>query len=455
MNRLSKFLLFTSSLFLTFLGFHARGQSSFTLKEAIEYAMSNSVLVKNSKIDVEEARAKVGETRGLGLPQIDAQFQVIHNIEIQRVILENDPGPFFNPTLAQGAVVAFPFQLRNNGAATLNANQLLFDGSYLVGLKAANTYKQLSEKQLRQTREQVFENVQKAYYTALISKERAQLIRLNVARVDSFFRNTKALYDAGLAEKLDVDRLEVQLNNLLVEQDRFEALVMLSLNLLKFQMNYPLEQELILAEKLEEMQFNTSGLDDQVITYSSRIDYAILQTQRDLARLDMQNRQAAYLPKLYAFATYGFNPGASRLTNLFEFDTRWIDYSFVGVQLRMNLFTGFTQKYRVQQARLAVQKAEQSFKLLESSILVETEQARINMRTAVKTLESQKRNVSLAEEVARVTKVKYKEGVGSSLEVTDAENALRQAQVNYFAAIYDALVADVDLKKAKGLLEVQ
>jgi outer membrane protein TolC len=455
MNRFFKTLLFGS--ILSFVVPHANvlGQSTFTLKEAIGYALSNSVLVKNSQLDVEEARAKVGETRGLGLPQVDAQFQVIHNIEIQRVILENDPGPFFNPTLAQGAVVAFPFQLRNNGAATLNANQLLFDGSYLVGLKAANSYKQLSERQLKQTREQVFESVTKAYYTALITKERADLVALNVARVDSFFRNTTALYSVGLAEKLDVDRLEVQMNNLMVERDRAVALVRLTLNLLKFQMNYPLDQDIVLSDKLVDMQYGTASLDDKAITYSGRIDYSILQTQRSLAQLELQNKQAAYLPKLYAFATYGYNPGASRLANLFEFDTRWIDYSFVGVQLKMNLFTGFSQKYRVQQARLAVRKAEQSFKLLESSIQVETEQARINMRTAINALEAQKKNLSLAEEVARVTKVKYTEGVGSSLEVTDAENALRQAQINYYAGVYDALIADIDFKKAKGLLDVQ
>lgn len=435
----------------------AEAQSeAYSLDQALQYALSNSVLIKNSELDFLSAKAKVSEIRGLGLPQIDAQLQVIHNIEIQNVILENDPAnpAFFNPNAPAGAVIKFPFQLRNNGTATLNANQLLFDGSYLVGLKAASTYKLLAEKQLNQSREQVIEAVSKAYYGVLVNRERARLMALSLDRVDSFFLNTKTLYENGLAEKIDADRLAVQLNNLKVEKSKIDALVELSVNLLKFQMGYPFEQGIELLDNLEDInktRWDTQS--DPSITFTNRIEYSILQTQRDLAKLDMQNNQAAYLPKLYAFATYGYNPGASKFGDLLDFNDRWVNYSFVGFQMRMNLFTGLSQNYKVQQAKLSLRKAEQSFKLLENSITIESDQARINYTTAIASLDAQQQNVDLAAEVARVTKLKYAEGVGSSLEVTNAENELQQSQINYLSSIYEALIAEIDYKKSRGLLK--
>lgn len=447
-------ILITAGLALLYLHAKAQETNSFTLQEAIAYALSNQVSIKNSEIDLLSAKAKVGETRGLGLPQVDAQFQVLHNIEIQKVILENDPSnpAFFNPNIPAGAVLAFPFQLRNNGGATLNINQLIFDGSYLVGLRAASTYKLLAEKQLSQTKTQVAEQVSKAYYGVLVNRERAKLLELNVARVDSFFRNSRELYLNGFAEKIDVDRLEVQLNNIKVEKQKIDALVSLSENLLKFQMGYPMQQQIITKDDLASINLQEITVPSEAVNYNSRIEYSILQTQRDLARLDLQNNRAAYLPKLYGFGTTGYNPGASKFDDLFNFSDRWFNYSFVGVQLRMNLLTGLSQSYRAQQARLTLQKTEQSFKLLENSIDIELQQAKINLETSLETLKSQKRNLALAEDVARVTKLKYEEGVGSSLEVTDAENAFRQAQINYYASVYDALIAEIDYKKATGTL---
>jgi outer membrane protein TolC len=199
---------------------------SFTLEECIDYALKNGINVRNSKIDAQIAKAQVGEIRAAGFPQIDGSVQLAHNAPLRRMffiatpdnpILGNDPAL---STIPEGSVIALQnfFQLPSSGDAGLSINQLIFNGSYIVGLRAAKTYQELAQKNIDQTRIETVEQVTKAYYTVLINNERRKLFEGNIARVDSLLRNTRGLYANGFAEKIDVDRVQVRLNNLLVER---------------------------------------------------------------------------------------------------------------------------------------------------------------------------------------------------------------------------------------------
>jgi outer membrane protein TolC len=437
----------------------ATNQQNYSLKQAIDYALINNVNVKNAQLDTRSATARVGEIRAIGLPQVNAQAQLIHNIEIQNVILEVGAGPSFGgdptgPQPPKGTPYSFPFQLKNNGSLALNVNQLLFDGSYFIGLKAASTYKELSQKSLTQSKIGVTEAVTKAYYSVLINRERLELLNANLTRLDTLFEETKIMYTNGFVEKIDADRIEVQRNNLATEKQKVERLVELTYYLLKFQMGLRMEDPMFLTDSLDD-----SSLDNYIIpatnnfNYSQRIEYSTLQTQKELAYLDIRNNSVGYYPQLAAFGTFGYNPAATKLGDITQKE-RWIDYSLVGLQLNVPIFDGLQKHYKIQQAKIAYEKTNQGMTLLQNSIDLEIKQATVTLTNSLESLKSQKRNLELAQEVVRVARIKYQQGVGSNIEVINAEADFKEAQTNYYSALYDAFIAKVDLDKATGQLPV-
>lgn len=443
----------------------------FTLDECIQYALENAVSIKNASIDEEIADARVKETRGIGLPQIDGAVSLQHNHQMSpffaRAEVAEQLGGVALNGLDPSDVIAAPnfFQLPSSGNASISVNQLLFNGSYLVGLKAANAYRELSRRSSRQTREEVIQQVSKAYYTVLINNDRLTLLDNNISRVDSLLKTTEAMYRNGFAESIDVDRVRVAFNNLTTERDKFHNLQELSLQLLKFQMNYPMNAPLEVEGDIASLEVDERVLQEYAVSwdYTQRSDYQLLEANRNLQQLDVRNKIAAGMPSLSAFATAGYltqSPNIGGLfvtnTNLEETDMigpdKWYDYSLFGVSLNVPIFSGLQRSYRLQQSKLNLMKIENSFTTLRQAIDLEVKQAATNYLNAIKTLESQRENTALAERVARVTKIKFEQGVGSNLEVIDAESALKEAQTNYYSALYDALVARVDLDKAYGKL---
>lgn len=450
-------------------GMYAQDSTAFTLKEAISYALENSNTVKNAHIDQQIADAKVKETRGIGLPQIDGTAQVVNNPQLPRMFIMAGSPFIENPPAGAELddVVSIPnlFQLKSSGDASISASQLLFNSSYLVGLRAAKTYKELSDKTTVQTQQELIEQVAKAYYAAVINQERIRLFDSNIARVDSLLKNTRALYQNGFAESIDVDRVEVQYNNLIIERDKFIRIQQLAFELLKYQMNFPMNQPIKISDGIETVaMLKDANILEQDWTYSSRIDYSILETNYSLQKLNIQNEYSASLPSLTAFGTLGLSTGSNSFGGLFKTDTqlqtpsqygvdKWYSYSMVGISMNVPIFSGLSRTYRIKQAKLSLQKVENSFGTLKSGIDLEINQGKLTYTNALQSMEAQNRNMVLAEKVARVTRVKFEQGVGSNLEVTDAESSLREAQINYYNALYDAVVAYIDLLSAYGRIE--
>jgi len=450
----------------------ARAQQSFTLEQCIDYALKNSIDVQNTVLDQEIANAKVKETIGIGLPQISASASLVHNPKLPRFFSTySGPEGFLGdlsgvPGIQPGDVIAARnfFQLQSSGGVSASVNQLIFNGSYLVGLQASSVYKDLAVKTGNQTKEQIIQQVMKAYYGVLINKERIDLFVNNIARVDTLLRNTKALNQNGFAESIDVDRIQVTLNNLLAERNKFLNLNELGIEVLKFQMNYPMDQPLEVVGNINEVQVDTN-LDHykEGWDYKIRPDYQVLETNRKLQALNVKNQNAAFMPSLNAFFNFGYSTQSSEVAGLFKTNTqiqdegglgpdKWYDYSQIGLSLNIPIFSGMQRHYKLQQEKIALQKVDNGFKSLKNGIDLEIRQASLIFENAIATLETQRANMELASRVAQVTKIKYEQGVGSNIEVIDAENSLRQAQTNYYGAMFDAMVAKVDLDKAYGKL---
>lgn len=433
--------------------FPTYSQTRYSLQEAIQYGVTHNINVKNTQVDAQSAESRIGEIRSVGLPQVSASMSLMDNLIIQRVFL---PAIFFDAQAPEGAPpVPVQFGVKYSGNAALQLNQMIFNAQWLLGLKAAQTYRELAVKNVTQSKVQVAESVSKAYYGVLIAEERAKLLDLNIQRLDSLTREMSAMNQKGFVEKLDVDRLEVSLNNLKTERSKVQNMVDLSYYMLKFQMGMKLDETIQLTDRINEADVNriaseVKADDGSLFKYDQRIDYSILKSNLLLSEMDVENNKRGYFPTVSAFAGYGYNTGRNSFGEVFG--SPWFNNANIGLSINIPVFDGFAKKYKIQQAKFTVDKVKQNLSLVEQSIDLQIRSANITIINGLETLKTQKRNLDLAQEVVRVSKIKYQSGTGSNIEVINAESALKESQTNYFASLYDLLLAKVDLDKAKGKL---
>ncbi|MEZ0540662.1 TolC family protein [Fibrella arboris] len=424
---------------------------TFTLQEAIDFAIKQNINVRNSQLDAISAEARIHEIKASALPQVSGSGSFTDNLIIQRAFL---PANFFDPKASPDApAVPVQFGVNYSANGTVAVNQLLYSAGLNVGLRAAATYRELAQRTTQATKVTVAEQVAKAYYGVLVARERSKLLDLNIGRLDTLLRDTRASNQQGFVERLDVQRLEVQANNLRSDRQNVENLIQLSYALLKYQMGLTVNDEITLSEQLQDRDFaelESLIAPDPTFQYQSRIEYSTLQTQLKLAELDIELSKKGYMPTASAFVNYGYNNGKNRIGDMVT--TPWLNFATAGLSLQIPIFDGFLKKYQIAQKRITLQKAQNSGELLKNSIDLQIRQSSITLNNGFQTLQTQLRNRDLAVEIVRVTRIKYKEGVGSNIEVLNAETSLREAQTNYFASLYDFLISKVDQDKALGRL---
>jgi len=428
----------------------AQGTNQFTLQQCIDYSLENYNDVKNGQLDIQSAEAKVGEIRGVGLPHLSGSASINDNPELKRMFLQGGT-TIAPPGSDPNSVVAMPnfFQLRSSGDVSLNLSQLLFDGSYLVGLKAANVYKDLATKSLLQTKIQVVENVTKAFYVVLINQEQLELVKANVARLDTLLSNTQAYQKQGFVEEIDVNRIEVARNNLQAELTKFNQIYEVTYLLLKFQMGMPLSDTLSLSGNIKDVQLETLDV-NMLVSPENRVEYSLLKTQKQLSLLDVKNNKAKYMPSLSGFATGGYTRSDLNIGKVLQ--NHWYSYMMWGVSMNISILEGGSKHYRLKQAKYQYAKSENNLEQFGQTVDLQVKQAVYSLNNELENLKIQKRNLDLANKVVSVSKIKYTAGTGSNLEVIDAENAFKQAQTNYYNAAYGVLVAKINYEKSTGTL---
>lgn len=420
-------------------------ENAFSLKQAIDFTLANQIQVKNAILDEELAKKKVNELVGLGTPQIQASAELNDFLDIPVSFV---PGEFFGGE--PGSFFPVKFGQQYSASAGVSVSQLLFDGSYLVGLQASKTYQELSHKQTKQTRTDAAVNVTKAYYGALVSDARLELIEANIIRINKLLSDTRALNQAGFVEKIDVDRLELTANNLKVEKDKLLRYKAISYALLKYQMNFPMDKELSLTDKLDESLIQDVSLPDSV-NYNTRPEMELLNVSRRLQELDFKRYKSTYYPSLVAFGSFSYNNARSEF-DIFDAGLRWYPTTVIGAKLTVPLWDGLQKSSRVSQAKLKLQQVDNSIEYAKNSFRLELNNAKANFQNNNSSLSVVKKNRELATDIARSAKIKYDNGVGSSLELTDAESSLREAEANYYSTLYETIIARIDLDKASGAI---
>lgn len=434
-----------------------------SLDDCIAYALENNDNIKNAQLDMQIADAQVKEIMAAGYPQVNINADASYYAKLAQfflpqpqqelIVVDGQPLPYLatafdfetgQPKIGDPQAIVFGFPWQANATARLN--QLVFDGTFFLGLKAARTFVEVSNKQINAEAEDVAAQVSKAYYSALIARENLKILDANIERTENMYLDTKALNEEGFTEKIDVERLEISLNNLRLEKIKSERFAEMTLDLLKFQMGMNINEELILPAVTPSLNAeNPASLELEAFNPNNRIELQILNSQAELEGFNERRYRMGYVPTLYAVGNYQMSAQWE------EFDAfQTYDVAAVGLNLSIPVFDGFRKKNQIEQSKLRQLQIANSRAMLQNSFNMEAKNAKAQLSNAFTSLEAYEKNVELAQKVYDVSQEKYKEGVGSSLEVNNADTQLKQAQTNYLNGLFDYLTAKVEYQKATG-----
>lgn len=418
---------------------------AFTLQQALDYAKTHNVQVKNALLDIKIQEQTNREVTGTAYPQISANGSLVYNAKLPVSLV---PAEFFGGQPGTFEKLAFGVKWGATGGVSLN--QLLFDGQVFVGLQARETLIKFSEKNAEITEEAIRANVSKIYYQLAVSKTQIQLLDANIAMLEKLHHDTRIMFENGFAEKLDIDKLDVQLANL--QTEKTSALNQISNGYLglKVLMGMPVRDSLTLTDSISDEQIKEGILEMSEFDYTQRRDFQYADLGVALGEYDVKRYKLAKLPTLSLNGYY--NKNAQR--NRFDFfkGGDWFDISAITLQLNVPIFTGFSANARIAKAKISLQQSLNQRDALKINIDNEIQTAKNNYNTAITTLDYQKRNMQLAETVFQQTKKKFEIGTGSNTEIIQAQTDMKTAQTNYINSLYNAIIARIDFIKATGKL---
>lgn len=436
-------------ILLILISFNLKSQSQkLSLSECIDLAIENNENLKNSILEEKISKALSNEYLSIGFPQINFDGGIKYNHEVPKSLLDISR---FMPGVPEGTEQEVQFGQAYDGRVDLFVNQMIFNGSYFVGLSAAKELVKLSEKMTERNVIDIYESVSKAYYTTLNSKSRVDLVDSNIDRLDALLKQTKSLYENGFVEKLDLDRIQVSFNNLKSEKIKADRLYDLSLAVLKFQIGISVDKKIELIEEFNEELVTAFTFDLNEFDYSKRIEYSILQTDKNLKFYELKNNRSQYLPQVYANYNYGYNTSASQSNIFFESD-RWKKFGTFGLQVIVPIFDGFLKRSRINQSKFKIEQVENQMLFLERSINLQINQSLAAYQNSKESLKIASENLVLAQDVYFASEKKYAQGVGSNLELIDSNNSLKIAQNQYYNSLYESIISIIDIKKTLGIL---
>jgi len=414
--------------------------SSFTLEEAKNYALEHNINVINAEHDVEIAEYQKKETIGIGLPQIsaDGNFQNFPNLPVQVI-----DASFFNPQAPPGELVSFRAGTDYSSSLNLNVNQLLFNGSYIVGLRLSKHFTKMQSNAATVTKEDVVYNVEQAYQLAAVSKENLTFMDSMVVITQKLVDKQQNYLDLGLMLQEDMDQLKYSL--LTAKQSQLQAQVQYqnALELLKYSMGYPMDQAVDISQSREDLMSTPAMTSGDV---KSNLTYQVMTDQVQLSEYNLQNEKAAYMPTLNAFLQQGYNAYRNEF-NFFDSNEEWFSQTVWGVQLNIPIFSGGQRYFRTSQAKVKLLQAENSLQLMEQTLSMQAVQARNNLQTAQSNYDLQQENVGLAKSIYENELAKEQIGKGNSIMVTQKYNQLVIAQAQLVGSTLELLQAQLELNK--------
>jgi len=440
------FILVFSSMMLFNHSF-AQTEQAFTLKQAQEYALKNNYQRISAEKDVLIAKKKVMETTGIGLPHVEAEAQFQNFLELPVSLV---PASAFNPNAPADEFAELKFGTDYNTTAKITATQLLFDGSYIVGLQASRTYKSFAEKSLEKTEIMVREDVAQAYYLCLVADENLKILKNIAESTAKLLDETTRVYQEGFAEEQSVDQLQLTVNNInnsLSEAERQKAI---ALNFLKFQMGLDLSSTISLTDNIDGLLSEVSAEDAfaKEFKVESNIEHQIIKVNEDLMKLNLRKERFAFAPSLAAF----FNHQQQNMSNKFEVFSggTWYPSTIWGLSLKLPIISGGMRLAKMGEDKLDYEKAVNTTKQVEQSLMLQVQQAKSGYTSSYSIYKNQKDGLRIAEKINNNSVKKYTEGLISSMELTQTQTQYLETEAKYIKSLLDLFNSTSQLKKALG-----
>ena len=417
-----------------------------TLKEAITYALENKADAKKAQLKVENSEYQIQEVRSRALPQISANGSLTYNPVLQTTVI--DGNAFGQP----GTVIQAAFGQKWSSTAGVSLTQALFDQSVFTGLKAAKSTREFYQINNQLTEEQVIERVANNYYQVYVQRQKLIVIDSTYKTTSKVKNIIKGQYDNGLAKKIDLDRILVKISNINTMRQQVLNAVQIQENALKFYMGMPIETQIEIPNTAFEVSPQSLS---EVPNTANRSEFLLLKKQEELLNYQKKSIEAGYYPTLSLSAGYNFigqGPkmpiGAKPADGVY-----WSDFSSIGLNLRVPIFTGFGTRAKVRQADINLRSIKEDLDDTKLSLDLAYANAKTQIDNSLITINSQKENAQLAKEVLDNTRNNYVQGLASLTDLLDAENSLTEAQNNYTSAILEYKLAEIQLIKSKGELK--
>lgn len=419
---------------------------TFSVKDCVDYALKNNAQVKNALLDIDIQTQDNRVTTAGALPSLKATGNYTDNILLPTQLL---PGQFFGQPAGTYVPLKFGTQYAASGSVALQ--QTLFDGQVFVGLQARRTSIDYRQKAAALTQDIIRANIYKIYYQLVVSKTQIEQIDANIGRAQNLLHVNTELNKNGFAEKLEVNRSDVQLANL--ETEKLTALSSIQNGYygLKFLMGMPEKDSLVLTDTVTEDQLKQGLLNEGVYDYNNRNDYLFYKSLNTLNEYNVRRYKLSYYPTL-SFSGNFTRQGQGNDFNVFG-KGQWYNSSYLGLNLSIPIFSGFAKNASVKEAELQLKQSQNNLQNIKDSIDNNVMKAINNYHTAIATLDYQKKNVRLAVDVYNQSQKKYESGLGTTLDITNAQADLSVAQSNYVSAMYDAVIAQIDYLYATGQLK--
>lgn len=438
MKNLSIFIFLTCFSF----GFAQVIPSSFSLQEAIDYALENNRQAKNAVRDIESAKQQKWETTATGLPQIDATINYQNFLKQQVSVI---PAEFFGGQPGEFAEVIFG--TKQNTTATATLNQLLFDGSYLVGLQSAKVFLDISENAKTKTDLEIRKAAINAYGNVLLSEESITILENNVTVLEKNLNEVTKIYENGLEEQESVEQLQITLSNVQSSLNNVKRLKSIAYQMLNITLGIDYNTDVNLTDNLETLTLKNIDLDFLTDTndVTTTIDYKIAENDKVSKELLLKLEKIRALPSLSAF----INGGYTAFDNDFVFldsSTKWFGSSLLGVNLNVPIFSSGKRSAATQRAKINLEKSIDNLTETEQRLQLQIEKAKSDFKFAAEDYNNKKQNLALAERIEKKNQIKFFEGIASSFE-------LRQAQTQLYTAQQELLQTMLDVLNAKAELE--
>jgi outer membrane protein TolC len=414
-----------------------------SLEEAINFALENSYNTKAAKNDIASANQKVWETTTIGLPQIDAKVDY-QNFLKQPISVADING--------DGIDEEFVFGTKQNVNASVTLRQLLFDGSYLVGLQSAKTFLKISKQAEEKTELLTREAVINAYGNVLVAESSIAVLERNIKILQKNYNDAKKIYENGLNEEEDVEQLEITLGSLKNQLNSVTRLEGIAYQMLNLSLGNPINTNLILTDSLDSLAIQNMNLNliSKEFNVNNHIDFKIAENNREGNRLMVKLEQSKALPTLSTFINYGSQAFSDSFTFL-NGNQRWFDSSLLGVSLNVPIFSSFGRKSRTAQAKIALETADLRLEETRQRLSLQAEKAKNDYQLSIENYQTSKKNVGLSERIEKKQRIKFFEGISSSFDLLQAQNQLYTQQQNYIQAMLDVISNKATLENALNL----